>query len=127
MDEGIRRQMEAHAARMKEAQGQFLAAFPKSLAKMQKELIEGQQRVQGMRDQVDQAKQQAAAAEAARKAASATPAKPVEGAIDRDLGQELRIELLQRFGNLPPSQVTPVSDTSDHDIMEILKKNGLWK
>jgi len=139
---GLGQRLGEMAGKLKQARAELAAEYPKAIARQQKELEDNKQWLTQARADLAQLQQQAAAAEsaAANKPAKpeTPPPKPVEETIDPNLGQRLRIELLERFGGVAHGKagtVWPETRGTDQprftpktpESQEYFKKKGTWQ
>jgi hypothetical protein len=124
LDEGLRQQMVTLAAQLKQSQTEFMAEYPKGMASMEQE---GKAIQQEAEDTLAKAQQLRLDQEKAAQMPK-MPEKPVEEPLDPALGQKLRNELLDRFGNGQNErrEATP-QNISRSEFHEMLRKSGVIK
>jgi hypothetical protein len=97
VNESARNQLNMLAESFQKASAQVLVMYPQEMAKLQQRQEAIKTRSALMMDTVAKLREQVAEAEKARNAPPPPP-KPIEEAIEPGLGQQLRAELLERFG-----------------------------
>jgi len=125
LDESLREKLGLLAAKMSQSQSEMLTSYPKAMAGMEQRMAAAEKQAQATLEQAEQLRKQA---EEAEKLRNAPVPPPVEPALDPALGQKLRIELLERFGDSqkPKKEVTP-QNVSRSEFYEMLRKSGVIK
>jgi len=124
LDEGHRQQMSLLSAQLKETQTEFMAEYPKAMASLKQDLDTVQQQSQETLEKVKQLRKDQEEAAQVPKA----PAPPTEDTLDPTLGQKLRVELLERFGNgVQDKKELTSKNISRSEFYEMLRKSGVIK
>ena len=100
-DPVLRQQLAAVADRLKQSQLQFAGEYQNVTDGLRQRLADAKRKADEARQTVAQAREKLAAAAAKPPEPPAAPEKP-NGKVDPELGRQLRIELLERFGNHQP-------------------------
>jgi chromosome segregation ATPase len=125
LDEALREKLGQISVQMSQSQSQVMTGYPKAMAGLQQRLDAAQQEAKASLQEAEQLGKQADEIAKARKL---PPPPPKEEPLDPTLGEKLRVELLERFGDASKEKTGLTKKPATRsELYELMRQLGVIK